>query len=151
MRSEGNFTLLVANSTFNAIASADEGYLVIFTNSTKEDSFNNSEAWIVRTGIYAFKKEYDGQFSAPILLYQLPLENITLQNLYCSISYFKLGQVCAFAIKNHTNPPYYVKLNFLSSGSVIGFNQLNFNKLSNVSTDTTGLQIMSVPYGGYFS
>ncbi|RHZ78429.1 hypothetical protein Glove_165g110 [Diversispora epigaea] len=145
---DGKITLPQSGTSavFNTVATVDEGYSIIignFTNSTNSDSFLELYATV-----YDLKIEYNNtQFSTPKLLYQLPLPNITLSNIFCGISSSGIGQVCILNA-THNGVTSYVKLDFLSSGFVTKITPLS--KLPKLpSSYTTGWSVESIPYGGY--
>ncbi|RHZ84118.1 hypothetical protein Glove_85g122 [Diversispora epigaea] len=151
--SEGNITLLQKNGTFaifNIVPTADEGYSIIMGNSTSTNSDNLLEIYAT---VYYLKIGYNlTQFGAPKLLYQSSLPNITISNIFCGISN---TQVCVLDViqsvtqNNVTSSKnYYVKLDFLSSGSVIKITPLN-NLPELPPNSVTGWQIEDIPYGGY--
>ncbi|RHZ77774.1 hypothetical protein Glove_173g63 [Diversispora epigaea] len=94
----------------------------------------------------------DKEFSAPKMIYQLPLDNITISDLFCAISSTGIGQVCTFNV-THNDVYYYVKLNFLSSGSITEIIPLSLRSGENTINTFTSVplhtNIKSIPYGGY--
>ncbi|CAG8457896.1 6808_t:CDS:10 [Diversispora eburnea] len=154
--SHGNITFPLENRTsaqFNTIANVDEGYSIIIGNSTNA---TDSNPLIYHAALYDLTIGYnETQFSAPKLLYQIPLSNISIDDLFCGISSTGVGQVCTLNVRqssdtNSTNyKNYYVRLNFLSSGSVTEVTPINRNLPELPSNSTTGWQVESIPYGGY--
>ncbi|CAG8506429.1 8152_t:CDS:10 [Diversispora eburnea] len=125
---EGNITLPQNNESstvFNTIATVDEGYSIIMGNSTNSTNSGNNNPLEIRSAVYALTKRYnDKQFGAPKMIYQLPLDNITISSIATGISSTGIGQVCILTITQN-NVDYYVKLNFLSSGSITEIVPLN--------------------------
>ncbi|RHZ84119.1 hypothetical protein Glove_85g129 [Diversispora epigaea] len=138
---------------FNAIPTVDEGYSIIIGNSTISTTFGSFFEFYAT--VYDLKIGYnDTQFSAPKLLYQFDLRDVTISNMFCGISSTGIGQVCILDfIRNNittigqdvTN---HMKLDFLSSGSVRKITSLS-NVPELLSNSTTRWQIESIPYGGY--
>ncbi|RHZ82521.1 hypothetical protein Glove_109g301 [Diversispora epigaea] len=155
--SEGNITLPQnGNSFINYIATVDEGYCIIMGNSTNfSDSSNNNNTNPLEIGtvVYALTKGYnDKQFSAPKMIYQLSLDNITITNLFSGTSSTGIGQVCGLVVTQNVaniSSTYYVKLNFLSSGSITEIVPLRIDVPELPSNSSTGWLIGSIPYGGY--
>ncbi|RHZ74550.1 hypothetical protein Glove_221g77 [Diversispora epigaea] len=146
---EGNITLPQdGNSVFNTIATVDEGYSIIMANSTF--SINSSNPFEFYVTVYYFKIGYNETQSsapAPKLLYQSNLLNVTVFSMNCDISSSGIGQVCTLTITQN-DTFYYVKLDFLISGSVTKITPLN-NLPELPSNFTTGWLTESIPYGGY--
>ncbi|RHZ82308.1 hypothetical protein Glove_109g323 [Diversispora epigaea] len=152
--SEGNIALPPNTSTIiNTIATVDGGYSIIMGNST--NSTNSDSLFEIYATVYDLKIGYnDTQFSAK-LLYQLPLPNITISNMFCGISSTGVGQFCTLGvIQNVTqnnvtsSKNYYLKLDFLLSGSVTKITPIS-NLPELPSNSTTGWLVESIPFGGY--
>ncbi|RHZ52422.1 hypothetical protein Glove_461g4 [Diversispora epigaea] len=148
--SEGNITLQKnGTSVFNTIATVDEGYSIIIGVSTNSTNSSNNNPLEIRAAVYSVTKRYDDkQFGAPKMLYQLNLDNITITSIATGISSTGIGQVCLLTIAQN-NVDYYVKLNFLSSGSITEIIPLDINVPELPSNSITGWSIESIPYGGY--
>ncbi|CAG8569410.1 695_t:CDS:2 [Diversispora eburnea] len=149
IRIAGNITLPQNNGTssvLRTIATVDEGYSIIMGNFTNSSSNNPFE---IRAAVYALTKGYnDEQFDTPRMIYQLPLDNITISDIFSGTSSTGIGQVCTLhIIRNDVD--YYVKLNFLSSGSITEIIPLSINLPELPSNSTTEWQIDSIPLGGY--
>ncbi|RHZ82557.1 hypothetical protein Glove_109g34 [Diversispora epigaea] len=149
---KGNITLPQKNGTiavFNTIATVDEGYSIIMGNSTNSTNSGHNNPLEIRAAVYALTKRYnDNQFGAPKMIYQLPLDNITISSIATGISSTGIGQVCILSITQN-NVDYYVKLNFLSSGSITEIIPLNITVPDLPQNATSGWSIESIPYGGY--
>ncbi|CAG8572251.1 7568_t:CDS:10 [Diversispora eburnea] len=131
------------------VPNVDGGYSIIMGNYTDSSNFGNNNPLEIRAAVYALTKRYDDkQFSAPKMLYQLPLDNITISRIAAGISSTGIGQVCILTIRQN-NVDYYVKLNFLSSGSITEIVPLNITVPELPKNVTTGWTIESIPYGGY--
>ncbi|RHZ84113.1 hypothetical protein Glove_85g124 [Diversispora epigaea] len=144
--SDGNIPLpQYGNFFFDTIATVDEGYCIIMANSTSSTNSNNPFEFYVT--VYYFKIGYnETQSSAPKLLYQSNLPNITVFGIDCGISSSGIGQVCILTI-NQNNTYYYVKLDFLISGSVTKTTPLTNSP--ELPPNITGWKVESIPYGGY--
>ncbi|RHZ82560.1 hypothetical protein Glove_109g37 [Diversispora epigaea] len=144
---EGNITLPQnGSSIFNVVGTVDDGYSIIMGNST--DSINSDNLLEISATVYALTKGYhDKQFGAPKLLYQTNLPNVTISRIFYGISSTGIGQVCTLTVTQN-NVDYYVKLNFLSSGSITEIIPLS-NLPELPSNSTTGWLVDSIPYGGY--
>ncbi|RHZ76703.1 hypothetical protein Glove_194g33 [Diversispora epigaea] len=142
---EGNIKLPQnGNSLFSIIATVDEGYSMIMANSTHSTNPNNPFEFYA--AMYYLKIGYnETQFSAANLLHQLTLPNITLFSMVCDISSSGIGQVCTLITQSDTY--YYVKLNFLISGSVI--KTIPLTNLIGLPPNITIGWIENIPYGGY--
>ncbi|RHZ82430.1 hypothetical protein Glove_109g149 [Diversispora epigaea] len=150
--SYGNLPFLQNITAFNVMGTVDEGYGIIIgistTSSNDDDPLENSVA-----AVYVLTKGYnDNQFGAPKLLYQSNLPNITISSIFSGISSTGVGQVCTLNItQNFVTSPrnYYVKLNFLSSGSVTEIISIPLDYLPVLPSNSTGWLVASIPYGGY--
>ncbi|CAG8602990.1 11691_t:CDS:2, partial [Diversispora eburnea] len=93
---EGNITLPQKNensTTLYAIATVDEGYSIIMGNSTDSTNSGNNNPLEIRAAVYALTKRYDDkQFGAPKMIYQLPLDDITISGMNVGISSTGIGQ-----------------------------------------------------------
>ncbi|CAG8490889.1 4297_t:CDS:2, partial [Diversispora eburnea] len=87
--SEGNITIFQTD-VFNVIATVDEGYSIIIGYSTYSSNNNPLE---IRAAVYALTKRYDDkQFGAPKMIYHLPLDNITITDIFAGTSSTGIGQ-----------------------------------------------------------
>ncbi|RHZ82399.1 hypothetical protein Glove_109g262 [Diversispora epigaea] len=152
--SEGNITIPQSGNSalFNIIPTVDEGYSLIMGNSTTDSSNNNTLE--IRTAVYALTKGYnDKQFSAPKMIYQLSLDNITITNLFAGTSSTGIGQVCALIVSQNVanvSKTYYVRLNFLSTGSITEIVPLGLNVPELPSnSNSSGWVLDIIPYGGF--
>jgi hypothetical protein len=125
---------------FLPTATVDEGYMVIFVNST---------------GVYAIYCEYKNNIKRePVILYQstnpLPADSSFIE---CRINYSGVGHVCLLSSlqpnsTTNSNPtPLFIKINFLSQGSL--FNVAPIPPIITNQTNPNFL-IMSLRFGGYF-
>ncbi|CAG8558865.1 573_t:CDS:2, partial [Diversispora eburnea] len=129
------------------VGTIDEGYSIIMGNSTNSTNSDKNNPLEIRAAVYVLTKGYhDKQFSTPKMIYQLPLDNITISDATCGISSTDIGQVCILTITQN-NVNYYVKLNFLSSGSITEIVPLNITAPELPQNATTGWLIESIPYG----
>ncbi|RHZ49464.1 hypothetical protein Glove_520g8 [Diversispora epigaea] len=156
--SEGSITLPQneAYAVLNTIATVDEGYSIIMGNTANSSNSNSNYPLEIYATVYDLKIGYnETQFSAPKLLYQSTLPNITLYDIVCGISSSGIGQVCALTIVQDvtqgnvtSSTNYYVKIDFLISGSVTKVTPLN-NLPKLPSNTTSAWTLKSIPYGGY--
>ncbi|RHZ82304.1 hypothetical protein Glove_109g196 [Diversispora epigaea] len=146
--SYGNLPFLPNITAFNVMGTVDEGYSIIMGTSTNS---SNDSPLEISAVVYALTKGYnDRQFCAPKLIYQSNLANITISDIFSGISSTGIGQVCTLNITQNFvtgSRNYYVKLNFLSSGSVTEIIPFNLPEL--LSNTTTGWLVENIPYGGY--
>ncbi|CAG8595015.1 12_t:CDS:2 [Diversispora eburnea] len=150
--SYGNLSYLENTTAFNVMGTVDDGYSIIMGISTSSD--NDEDPLETSAAVYVLTKGYDDkQFGAPKLLYQSNLANITISNIFSGISSTGIGQVCTLNITQNTvtsSRNYYVKLNFLSSGSVTEIIPIPLSYLPVLpSNSTTRWLVASIPYGGY--
>ncbi|CAG8599360.1 555_t:CDS:2, partial [Diversispora eburnea] len=153
--SEGNI-VLPQNGNYaliSIVATVDEGYSLIIGNSTNSTDSNNNNPLEIRTAVYALTKGYhDKQFSAPKMIYQLPLDNVTITGIFTGTSSTGIGQICALIVtQNFANfsRNYYVKLDFLSSGSITEIVPLSISVPELPSNSTSGWLLNIIPHGGY--
>ncbi|CAG8524038.1 813_t:CDS:10 [Rhizophagus irregularis] len=89
----------------------------------------------------------------PLLLYQTPVPNLVFVSLICDIAFSGVGQVCTLTAlqSNPTGnlPPntFYIKINFLSSGSVTSFRVIN--RILPVENVNVVWAVNSLAFGGY--
>ncbi|CAG8519858.1 7420_t:CDS:2, partial [Scutellospora calospora] len=130
----GGYAIVYANSTKNTIAGN------ITSNFTLElDSQFNSNA-----GIYAIILNYNQTITPQaIILHEMPTPNvnITFSSLTCSVDYVFIGQTCIVAGKSDRNVTFYIKIRFLSSGSML--------ELVSVLNIISSPNIRTLPLGGY--
>ncbi|CAG8479075.1 3192_t:CDS:2 [Funneliformis caledonium] len=144
------------SAQFATIATVDEGYAIVFANSS--DTVNNADPLLPRGGLFALSLAY-GQKSinSPSLLYQVPLANLLFTALKCDIAFVGVGHVCTLTVQQNlgdaTNPTksdlYYLKITFLSSGSVTSFTSISRALPTNINVKVTEWVVSSLPYGGY--
>ncbi|RHZ82458.1 hypothetical protein Glove_109g153 [Diversispora epigaea] len=148
--SYGNLPVLPNITAFNVMGTVDEGYSMIMGTSTNS---SNDSPLEINAVVYAFTKGYnDRQFGAPKLIYQSNLANITISDIFSGISSTGIGQVCTLNITQNFvtgSRNYYVKLNFLSSGSVTEIIPIPLDYLPVLPSNSTGWLVASIPYGGY--
>ncbi|CAG8620657.1 8348_t:CDS:2 [Dentiscutata erythropus] len=160
---------IFASAVFNTLATVDEGYAILYANSS--DPTNSADPLIIRAALYIQTIGYGEQtLGSPLLLYQIPIQNILFGPLYCDISPVGVGQICTLTMYDNStanatpatptnatatqstqsisnNNTYYAKISFLSSGSVIEFTPISRSlpTLPNV----TEWVVASLSYGGY--
>ncbi|RHZ82446.1 hypothetical protein Glove_109g274 [Diversispora epigaea] len=139
---------------FSTVPTTEEGYSIILGNSTGSFNSSNNSPLEISAAVYVLTKGYnDKQFSAPKMIYQSPLENIKIDDLFCDLSSTGIGQICTLSILQFNLTGYfsmnYVKFNFLSSGSITEIIPLRMNTpIIGASFDNLLIEI--IPYGGYF-
>ncbi|RIB27420.1 hypothetical protein C2G38_1777401 [Gigaspora rosea] len=95
-------------------------------------------------GIYAIMLGYN-QPKTPksFILYQLTTPNITFTGLYCSVDFVFIGHSCIASIRTTAVSTFYVRIRFLSSGTILSLDQMfppNNGSLTN---------LRMLPLGGY--
>ncbi|CAG8498785.1 13727_t:CDS:2, partial [Cetraspora pellucida] len=146
------------NAVFNTIATVDEGYAIIYANSSYQNT--SPDPLTVRAALYIQTVGYgDKTLGSPLLLYQLPLQNVFFGPLYCDISPVNVGQICTLTMYQNNNittnttqsvnnnQTYYAKISFLSSGSVIEFTPIS--RILPTLPNVTEWIVSSLPFGGY--
>ncbi|CAG8513995.1 7988_t:CDS:2, partial [Cetraspora pellucida] len=130
------------------LATVDGGYAILNANFTKDDSSLLAK----NGGLYATFISYNLTFPpSQAQLYQVTLDNITYNGLYCD--YAVLGYLCVIST-NIINPSttnseiYYLKIHFLTAGTVT-----NVKLIKNIP-NVTGLSMQNwkmktMPFGGY--
>ncbi|CAG8461302.1 7611_t:CDS:2 [Acaulospora colombiana] len=151
-----NSLLAFGSSQVDAIATIDEGYAIIIANSTSVLT-RPVNPLSVRSGVYAFTKAFDDQqFGSTLLLYQSPVEGLNFTSLKCDVSWVGIGELCSITLQqtdslsllnNYTT--FYIKLTFLSSGSVTGFTPISRQLPHSTNITVLEWQVRTLPYGGY--
>ncbi|CAG8796883.1 32771_t:CDS:2, partial [Gigaspora margarita] len=153
--SNGTFETLFLNS-MQTIATVDGGYAFIYTKSY--DATDSNDPRIIRAALYFQTIGYGDETLGPsLLLYQVSIQNISLNLLSCGIFPVSGRQICTLAMvqtyaTNDTtngkqpNNAYHAKISFLSSGSVIEFTSISEPL---IDPNITKWQMTSLPYGGY--
>ncbi|CAJ0639048.1 9132_t:CDS:2 [Entrophospora sp. SA101] len=148
----------ISGAIFRSIATAEEDYAIILANTTKPD--NNPDPLKIRGQMFIFNIEYNTtDVSTPKFLYQIPLDNIIFNNMKCDIDYIEVGHSCILTlnqtITSTTTPPqaptsklYYIRVSFLSSGSVSGLDPID-RVIPADGLNTVSWNIRSLPYGGF--
>ncbi|CAG8539424.1 13713_t:CDS:2 [Racocetra fulgida] len=155
----GQWDPLQTTIRVNISPEKDEGYAIIYANSS--DPTNSTDPLIVRAALYIQTIGYgDPTLGAPLLLYQLPLQNIIFSSLFCDISPINVGQICTLGMTQNTpsnnatntttnnSQTFYAKISFLSSGSVIEFTPISRILPTNLPNVTSWV-VTALPYGGY--
>ncbi|RIB21543.1 hypothetical protein C2G38_2034299 [Gigaspora rosea] len=158
---------IFASASFNTIATVDEGYAIVYANSS--DPTNTTDPLIIRAALYIQTIGYgEKHLGSPLLLYQIPIQNILFGALFCDISRVNVGQICTLTIHQNVqntntinnatqttqpaqpinnNNTYYAKVAFLSSGSVMEFTPIS-RQLPTIPNITQWV-VTDLPYGGY--
>ncbi|CAG8655814.1 16800_t:CDS:2, partial [Racocetra fulgida] len=143
------------------IATIDGGYAIVFAN-VSNSGISSNDLFAVRAGIYGiFLARNQQTTTIPYLLFQSSLPDLNITNIRCSVEYADIAHTCVLTMKramNVTNVtsianptqfitpffnPYYIKLRFLSSGSVLSLSTLKVN------TSQDDYIVTTLPYGGY--
>ncbi|CAG8574115.1 3771_t:CDS:2, partial [Cetraspora pellucida] len=111
----------------------------------------NSSSLITRGGLYITTITYNETGSSDqVLLYQITNSNVTFLGLYCDTAPTGIGYICIVEMSYNANlNSSYIKVDFLTSKSV-----LSINLLSNIDAiDSTfvseGLGMQAMTFGGY--
>jgi len=158
--SEGNTPIAtdISGAIFRTIATVDEDYAIILANTTKPD--DNPDPLKIRGQMFIFNIGYNTtDVSTPKFLYQIPLNNIVFNNMKCDIDFIEVGHSCILTlnqtITSNTTPPqaptsklYYIRVSFLSSGSVSGLDPID-RVIPTDNLITSSWNIRSLPYGGF--
>ncbi|CAG8559589.1 14234_t:CDS:2, partial [Cetraspora pellucida] len=163
-------------------ATLNGGYALVYANTTIRNVNSTNPIIAANAGIYAIMLNYN-QEKTPrqVILYEIPLQNLTFTSIYCSVDHVFIGHSCiAAVVRTQTNqvpnvtttvvtttvgaPPTvlpvtttisapstttttrdisYVRIRFLSSGSV-----MSLDPISSKSNNTVQI-IKTLPYGGY--
>ncbi|CAG8470112.1 8706_t:CDS:2 [Funneliformis mosseae] len=137
-----------------ALSTTDEGYAIIYANTssdasvTMEDTTN--DPFKPYGEIYAVFLSYEQKETPhPVVLYQTQRRFIQFTSLSCNIACVGVGHVCLLTVNiTDLDERFYVQINFLSRGTVTGFNTINSITSQNVTIPE--FNIRSLPYGGYF-
>ncbi|CAG8603618.1 7660_t:CDS:2 [Gigaspora margarita] len=157
---------IFASASFNTIATVDDGYAIVYANSS--DPSNTTDPLIIRAALYIQTIGYgEKTLGSPLLLYQIPIQNILFGALYCDVSHVNVGQICTLTIQQNVQNPntinnatqttqptpinnnntYYAKIAFLSGGSVTEFTPIS--RTLPIIPNITQWVVTDLPYGGY--
>ncbi|KAF0395551.1 hypothetical protein F8M41_010214 [Gigaspora margarita] len=157
---------IFASASFNTIATVDDGYAIVYANSS--DPSNTTDPLIIRAALYIQTIGYgEKTLGSPLLLYQIPIQNILFGALYCDVSHVNVGQICTLTIQQNVQNPntinnatqttqptpidnnntYYAKIAFLSGGSVTEFTPIA--RILPTIPNITQWVVTDLPYGGY--
>ncbi|CAG8802529.1 18122_t:CDS:2, partial [Gigaspora rosea] len=151
------------------LATLSGGYAIVYANTTSRSTTPNtlSDQFTANAGLYAIILDYNQtNTSQSIILHEMPTPNIDIRfnSLHCSFDYVYVGHTCILAGMsiNRTNinvapttnatvaipvtitsTPFYLKVRFLSTGSVLKLDPV-FNITLNSVED-----IRNLPLGGY--
>jgi hypothetical protein len=135
-----------------AMSTVDEGYAIAFANST--NTFNVSNPLLPLGQLFISPIGFNQNAGSPLLLYQTPIPNLFFASLFCNIAFIGVGQICILTalqpdptgilpLKN-----FYIRINFLSSGSVSSFQVIN-RLLPSIENSKIAWKVDSLTYGGY--
>ncbi|CAB5217332.1 unnamed protein product [Rhizophagus irregularis] len=131
------------------IHTVDEGYAIVFSNNT----LNATNPLSPKGQVSILPIGYNQNPSPSLLIYQTTTPNLIFTFLFCNIAFFEVGHVCILTIlqldPTGTLPPesFYIKINFLTSGSVLSFQS---QVLPNVNPNPNLVWIVnSLTFGGF--
>ncbi|RIA97775.1 hypothetical protein C1645_813648, partial [Glomus cerebriforme] len=148
---KGTFTKLSSGTlpfpyhSIHLMSTVDEGYAVVFVNTT--NTYNATNPLLPQSQMFAIFIGYNQNYSATFLLYQTQLPNLTFMSLFCDIDHVGVGHSCLLSIKSMDNV-FYIKINFLSSGSVVSINNMDFHDIPKLPNDAIW-KIKILRFGGY--
>ncbi|CAG8497192.1 2083_t:CDS:2 [Dentiscutata erythropus] len=150
---------LLQNGTLNIssdfqislLGTLDGGYAIIYANTTNNNNmasnYTLAAQFTTNAGLYAIMLGYNQtKINKTIVLNEISTPNVKIKftALLCTINYLSVATTTA-AIPVTTTPvtPFYIKVHFLSTGSVLNV-ETKFNiPLNNITA------IRAVPFGGY--
>ncbi|CAG8503401.1 9688_t:CDS:2 [Acaulospora colombiana] len=154
--SQDSFTVPNFSSfSVNVFSTVDQGYAIVYANSSASTGNNNTGIFNTLGGVYAFFLSYGQNITGnSYILYQTPIPNLTFRTVFCDIAFVGVGHVCTVSVSQtvqNTTDAYYLKIFFLSSGSVLSFTPISISNLtlSNVNVSFTGWSVTEMPFGGY--
>ncbi|GBC24435.1 uncharacterized protein OCT59_009094 [Rhizophagus irregularis] len=152
----GELVLDVLDKVESAIVirTVDEGYAIVFTNSTV--TLNATNPLLPKGQLYISPIGYNQNPSPSSLIYQTTAPNLAFTALFCDITFVEVGNVCILTILQ-TDPTgtlpsesFYIKIKFLSSGSVLSFQSQVANSLTlPVGNANMDWVVNSLAFGGY--
>ncbi|CAG8498268.1 hypothetical protein C2G38_2254183 [Gigaspora rosea] len=150
---------------YTTIATLDGGYAIVFANVSNNSVTNDDDPFAVRAGLYSiFLARSQPSTGIPVALYQTSLPNLNTTTVRCSVDFASIGHICTLTIerKNSTNftsvsnatnflvtpffNPFYIKIRFLSSGSVISLTTI---QRLNPMPGILEYYVTALNYGGY--
>ncbi|CAG8689277.1 16193_t:CDS:2, partial [Gigaspora margarita] len=127
----------------------NDGYAIVYANSTNNVATSDplTAQFIAKAGIYAILLTYNQtKTSERIILHEMNTPNITFTALRCSIDYVSIGGSCIVyvqqIVQETTNFTFYIRIRFLSSGSVMTLSTIFNLSIANIIT---------MPLGGYIT
>ncbi|PKC08437.1 hypothetical protein RhiirA5_416906 [Rhizophagus irregularis] len=128
------------------VATMDGGYALIYPNNTGLTGSKtiSTTPLTPQFGIYFLLLGYEkGITQGPFVLYQT-LTPINVLLLDCDFTYVGVGQTCIIIANSTQSDKTFIKIDFLSSGTVY-----NITTFQNINV--TDYSIQSLRYGGYFT
>ncbi|KAF0432008.1 hypothetical protein F8M41_005346 [Gigaspora margarita] len=164
MLTNENFTLPNFTSIQVAtISTVNSGYGIFYAICTN----NENELLSIKCMLNAKFVSYNETSSERVaVLYELS-RNVNISGLYCDLVSVGLGHVCTLVIDSSSTPTTsstannltnqlsnntsFIRINFLSSGSVLASNIISniLPSLANVSMTTVDWRMKAMPFGGY--
>ncbi|GES92184.1 hypothetical protein GLOIN_2v1869233 [Rhizophagus clarus] len=134
------------------VPTVDEGYMLIYPNMT-----TSQDPFAPQSGVYAVYCGYGSNtVREPVILYETTM-GLSITNLNCVISNSEVGQICVITTQsNSTDPnaaPIYIKVNYLSGGSVFNVNHIEVTPPTIIGTtvfDSSQFLIFPLQFGGYY-
>jgi len=117
--------------------------------ANRSDPNSSNDSFSPQGGVYAMYCEYKNNIvRKPVILYQFT-NPLNIDSISCRINYSGIGHICllsSITTNTNSNPtPFFIKINFLSQGSLFNVALAN---LANLTSPT--LDILPLRFGGYF-
>ncbi|CAG8647852.1 10915_t:CDS:2, partial [Dentiscutata heterogama] len=146
---------LSLNSLLTTFATLNGGYALVYANTSNGTASNNTLAaqFTADAGLYAIMLNYNQtKTNKTIILHEMSTPNvkISFSTLYCSIDNVFVGHTCIVAgipvqnVSTSTPTPFYIKVRFLSTGSVF-----KLESIFNIPLSSGIAIIRAMPFGGY--
>ncbi|CAG8516218.1 16547_t:CDS:10 [Acaulospora morrowiae] len=138
-----------ANLVLSTFATVDGGYAIAYINSLPTTT-NNTNPFKSFTGVYAIFLSY-GQNTTGTqrTLFETTVSNLITQSMKCDLAFVGVGHVCTvvtFTTAQNRTTGYLLKINFLSSGSVVSTTS---TRNQDISLNNTVMDVLPMPFGGY--
>ncbi|PKK70377.1 hypothetical protein RhiirC2_849977 [Rhizophagus irregularis] len=131
----------------------DGDYAIAYYEDLTNNNNNNSINAIKAIDSLAPKGElfveligYNKNGSTTFLLYQNQYSELIYSSVFCGFNYVRVGQTCSLITTKSRNGNYNIKINFLSSGSIVLSSNIHYNfpVISNMT-----IVLRNLPFGGY--
>ncbi|GBB87645.1 hypothetical protein RclHR1_01410028 [Rhizophagus clarus] len=131
------------------MSTVNEGYAYVYVlTSPKIDGYGLANDLL----FVAVLINYNKSESATVLLYHSQSQFVSefTTSLFCNIEYVGVGQYCTLLNLAYNSLNYStLRVNFLSSGSVVLFNSSIISGTQDLNTINTLVDLMGLPYGGF--